>query len=109
MEAVKRLDHADDRTEHYRRELSACHHHMGICYIRQKKWDMASGCLKRAVEIGEKYMVSGEAGVFYSDMSLVLCRMGDLKGANAFAEKARSCFMQAGSLWGRPRQICAAR
>lgn len=46
MEVVKRLDHADDRTEHYRRELSACHHDMGICYIRQKKWDMASGCLK---------------------------------------------------------------
>ncbi|MEY8532425.1 AAA family ATPase [Blautia pseudococcoides] len=109
MEAVKRLDHADDRTEHYRRELSACHHHMGICYIRQKKWDMASGCLKRAVEIGEKYMVSGEAGVFYSDMSLVLCRMGDLKGANAFAEKARSCFMQAGSLWGEAKtDLCCA-
>lgn len=109
MEVVKRLDHADDRTEHYRRELSACHHDMGICYIRQKKWDMASGCLKRAVEIGEKYMVSGEAGVFYSDMSLVLCRMGDLKGANAFAEKARSCFMQAGSLWGEAKtDLCCA-
>lgn len=109
MEAVDRLSHADRETERYRIELSACHHDMGICYIRQKKWDMACRCLEKAVEIGEKYMISGEAGVFYSDMSLVLCRMGDSSRAKKFAEKARSCFVQAGSLWGEAKtELCCA-
>ncbi len=109
MEAVKRLDHTDGSTERYRRELSACHHDMGICYIRQKKWEKACVCLKRAVEIGEKYMISGEAGVFYSDMSLALCRMGDCSGAERFAEKARTCFVRAGSLWGEAKtELCYA-
>ena len=109
MEAVDRLSHADRETERYRIELSACHHDMGICYIRQKKWDMACRCLEKAVEIGEKYMISGEAGVFYSDMSLVLCRMGDSSRAKKFAEKARSCFVQVGSLWGEAKtELCCA-
>lgn len=108
-EAIQRLDLQDKRNDKYQKELSACYHSMGMCYIQQEKWQEAGEYLEKAIESGRKYNISGETGVFYLDSSFILYHMKNYDMAEEHAIKAQKCFEQVGSLWGEAKvELCLA-
>lgn len=102
-EAIAHLDGREEEKEKYLKELSACYHNMGLCYIRQKKWREACGYLEQAIQLGEEYKIYGETGIFYSDMSFALYHMGELARAEQYAYTAKKYFAKVGSVWGEAK------
>lgn len=107
QEAIHYLDQREEKKEKYLKELSACYHNMGLCYMRQKKWREACGYLEQAIHLGEEYKIYGETGIFYSDMSFALYRLGELEKAEQYAYTAKEYFAKVGSVWGEAKaEMC---
>lgn len=103
QEAINYLGGREEKKAKYLKELSACYHNMGLCYIRQKKWQEACGYLEQAIHLGEEYKIYGETGIFYSDMSFALYHLGEFEKAEQYAYIAKEYFAKVGSVWGEAK------
>lgn len=109
QDAIHRLELSERKNEKYLKELAACYHSMGNCFILQRKWDEACEYMAKAVETGQRYKLSGESGVFYLDMGFVLYHLGEYGRAEEYVLKAKECFVNVQSLWGEAKaELCSA-